>query len=128
MSKELAFVATDAAPKAIGPYSQAVVCGELIFVSGQIPLDPATGELVGSDFAQQAERALANIKAVLEAAGSSVDRIVKVNVYLVDLAQFGQLNAIYGAFLGAHRPARAVVQVSALPRGAQIEVEAVAVR
>jgi 2-iminobutanoate/2-iminopropanoate deaminase len=126
MSTELVFVATDSAPKAIGPYSQAVICGDLVFASGQIPLDPATGDLVGPEFATQAERALANLKAVLEASGCPLDRVVKVNAYLVDLKQFGQFNEIYGAFFGQHRPARAVVQVAALPRGAQIEVDAVA--
>ncbi len=128
MSTELTFVATDSAPKAIGPYSQAVVWGDVVFASGQIPLDPVTGDLVGTTFAQQAERALTNMKAVLTAAGCTLDRVVRVNVYLVDLKQFGLLNEIYAGFFGNHRPARAVVQVSALPKGAQIEIEAIAVR
>lgn len=128
MSRELAFVETVAAPKAIGPYSQAVTCGDLVFASGQIPLDPATGELVGPTFALQAERALTNLREVLKAAGCPLDRVVRINVYLTDLKQFGLLNEIYSRFFGDHRPARAVVQVTALPRGAQIEIEAVAVR
>jgi 2-iminobutanoate/2-iminopropanoate deaminase len=121
-------VQTDAAPKAIGPYSQAVRCGGWVFVSGQIPLDPATGELVGGGFAQQVTRVLDNIDAVLRAAGCERGSVVKTTAYLTDLARFGEFNEIYAAFFGQHRPARAVVGVAALPRGAQVEVEAVAVR
>jgi len=119
-------VSTDAAPKAIGPYSQAVVAGELVFVSGQIPLDPATGEMVTDSFEAQVKRALTNVGAVLQAAGSGLTRVVKVNVYLTDMGLFAAFNQIYAQYFGEHRPARAVVQVSALPRGAQVEVEAVA--
>lgn len=128
MSEKLTVVTTPAAPKAIGPYSQGVASGSLVFVSGQIPLDPATGELVGADFGAQAERALANLAAVVVAAGCQLDQVAKVNVYLTDLARFGEFNEIYSRCFGGHRPARAVVQVSALPRGAQVEVEAIVVR
>ncbi|MGV8040976.1 MAG: RidA family protein [Thermoanaerobaculaceae bacterium] len=128
MNQKLTVVATSAAPKAIGPYSQGLASESLVFVSGQIPLDPATGELVGAEFAPQAERALANLAAVVSAAGCQLEQVIKVNVYLTDLARFGEFNEIYGRCFGGHRPARAVVQVSALPRGAQVEVEAIVVR
>ncbi len=128
MSVALATVATEAAPAAIGPYSQAVAAGDIVFISGQIPLDPASGELVAGPFGAQAERALANLDAILAAAGSRRDRVVKVTVFLADLADFAELNQIYARFFGVHRPARAVVQVAALPRGAALEVEAIAVR
>ncbi len=121
-------VHTDAAPKAIGPYSQALALGEWVFLSGQIPLDPVSGELVGGGFAEQATRALANLDAVLTAAGCDRGAVAKVTVYLTDLARFGEFNEIYAEFFGSHRPARAVIGVAALPRGAQVEVEAVAAR
>lgn len=126
MPLRVELVSTDAAPKAIGPYSQAVVVGELVFVSGQIALDPATGEMVTDSFEAQVKRALTNVGAVLQAAGSGLTRVVKVNVYLTDMDRFAAFNQIYSQYFGEHRPARAVVQVSALPRGAQVEVEAVA--
>lgn len=128
MTDQLIAIATTEAPKAIGPYSQGVACGSLLFVSGQIPLDPATGELVGPEFRHQAERSLANMAAVVAAGGCLLSQVIKVNVYLTDLAHFGEFNEIYARCFGDHRPARAVVQVSALPRGAQVEVEAIAVR
>ncbi len=118
-------VATSEAPAAIGPYSQAMRAGNWVFVSGQIPLPPEGGTLPES-FAEQAQQALANLRAILQAAGVELSQVVKVNVYLTDLGRFSEFNAIYQAFFGSHRPARAVVQVSALPRGAQLEVEAVA--
>ena len=128
MSGEIKVIRTGAAPGAIGPYSQAVECGGMVFVSGQIPLDPATGALVPGEFAEQAGRVMANVGAILEAAGCARSSVVKATVYLTDLARFGEFNEIYAAFFGEHRPARAVVGVAALPRGAQVEVEAVAVR
>ncbi len=128
MALELELVSTDAAPRAIGPYSQAVVAGDLVFVSGQIPIAPATGEMVVESFEAQVRRALANLGAVLQAAGSSPARVVKVNVYLTDMGLFAEFNKVYAEYFGEHRPARAVVQVSALPRGAQVEIEAVASR
>ncbi|MBZ5587872.1 MAG: RidA family protein [Acidobacteriia bacterium] len=128
MKIELEKVQTDAAPRAIGPYSQAIRCEDWVFVSGQIPLDPATGILVGGDFAQQVGRVLENIDAVLRAAGCGRANVVKTTAYLTDLGRFAEFNEIYATFFGHHRPARAVVGVAALPRGAQVEVEAVAVR
>lgn len=121
-------VHSEAAPKAIGPYSQAVIAGDLVFISGQIPLDPATGHLIADDFPAEVERVLANVDAVLLAAGCDRSRVVKATVFVTDLSLFATLNDIYGRFFGDHRPARAVVQVSALPRGARVEMEAVALR
>lgn len=120
-------VHSDAAPKAIGPYSQAVVAGGFVFASGQIPLDPDTGELVEGDIAAQTRRVLANLEAVLAAAGTSLEKVVKATVFLTDLSHFGTVNAIYEEALGGARPARSTVQVAALPRGAQVEIEVVAV-
>lgn len=117
---------TEEAPQAIGPYSQAVRAGNLLFVSGQIPLPPDGGPMPES-FADQARQALSNVAAIVRAAGAELTAVAKVNVYLVDLGQFQVFNEIYADFFGDHRPARAVVQVAALPRGAQVEVEAVAV-
>ena len=127
MSVAMETVHTDAAPKAIGPYSQAVRCAGFVFLSGQIPLDPATGELVAGGFADQARRALENLDAVLKAAGCGRTSVVKATAYLTDLARFKEFNEAYAEFFGEHRPARAVVGVASLPRGAQVEVEAVAV-
>jgi 2-iminobutanoate/2-iminopropanoate deaminase len=128
MTTTIARVETDAAPRAIGPYSQGVLAGDLLFVSGQIPLDPASGELIAGDFRAELERVLANVDGVVRAAGCDRRRIVRCMIYLTDMALFGELNEIYAAFFGDHRPARAVVEVAALPRGARIEMEAVAVR
>ncbi|NCO69332.1 MAG: RidA family protein [Acidobacteria bacterium] len=128
MTQKLHVVSTPDAPQAIGPYSQGVATDGLVFISGQIPLDPATGEVVGPGFADQARRALDNLQAVVTAAGLERSQVIKVTVYLTDLARFGEFNEIYRTFFGDHRPARAVVGVAALPRAAQIEVEAVAVR
>lgn len=128
MKVEPEVVHTDAAPKAIGPYSQGITLGDWVFVSGQIPLDPATGELVRGSFADHATRVLANLDAILRAGGSDRRRVVKVTVYLTDVGRFAEFNEIYAAFFGDHRPARAVVGVAALPRGAQVEIEALAAR
>ncbi len=114
------------APKAIGPYSQAVRAGGLVFLSGQIPLDPRTGELVAGDVRAQADRVLDNLAAVLHAAGLSFEQVVKTTIYLTDLADFGAVNEVYGKRFGAVPPARATVQVAALPRGAKVEIDAVA--
>ena len=119
-------VATDRAPGAIGPYSQAVIGGGLVFCSGQIAIDPATGEMVGKTAAEQARRALANLRAVLEAAGSGMDRVLKTTVYLVDMADFGAVNEVYAEAFGDHRPARAAFAVARLPKDARVEIEAVA--
>ena len=124
-------VHTDAAPAAIGPYSQAVVVphgGALVFCSGQIPLDPATGTIIAGDVAAQARRVLDNLSAVLAAAGCGMEDVAKTTIYLTDLGDFAAVNDVYGAAFGAHRPARATVGVSALPRGAKVEIDAVAVR
>ena len=119
-------ISTKEAPAAIGPYSQAVRAGGLLFVSGQIPLDPVTGELVRGDAAAQAEQVMKNLRAVLEAGGCGFGDVVRATVYLVDLAQFGAVNAVYERFVPAPYPARATLQVAALPRGAQVEIEVTA--
>jgi 2-iminobutanoate/2-iminopropanoate deaminase len=119
---------TDAAPKAIGPYSQAVSAGGFLFCSGQIPLDPETGELVGATIAEQAERVLANIEGVLQGAGLTFDHIVKTTIFLIDLADFATVNEIYGRRFTAAPPARSTVEVKALPRGARLEIEVIAVQ
>jgi 2-iminobutanoate/2-iminopropanoate deaminase len=113
------------APAAIGPYSHAVRAGGLLFCSGQIPLDPATDELVGSSAAEQAERCLLNLQAVCAAAGVSLASAVRVTVYMTDLARFGEVNAVYASFFAEDPPARVTVEVSALPRDALVEIDAV---
>ncbi|WP_449447307.1 RidA family protein [Thermomonas brevis] len=119
---------TDSAPAAIGPYSQATRAGNTVFFSGQIPLDPASGELVGAgDVAAQARRAFENLKAVCEAAGGTMDDIVRVGLYLTDLSQFGAVNAVMGEYFAQPYPARSTIEVSALPKGAAFEVDAVMV-
>ena len=119
---------TDKAPAAIGPYSQAVQAGELIFVSGQIPIDPATGEFAGEDIATQTRRSLTNIKNILEAAGSGMDKVVKTTVLLADIGDFAAMNEVYAEFFTEPFPARAAFQVAAIPKGALVEIEAVATR
>lgn len=119
-------VATDKAPGAIGPYSQAVKLGNLVFTAGQIPLDPATGQLVEGDIQAQTERVMENVTAVLDAAGSSIDQAVKTTCFLTDLGNFAAFNEVYARYMGNNRPARSTVQVAALPAGAQVEVEVVA--
>lgn len=120
-------VATDAAPKAVGPYSQAVIGGDLVWVSGQIPIDPGSGRLVEGSIEDETRRALHNVSAVLEAAGSGLDRVLRATVYLTDLAHFDAVNRVYAEFFGEQAPpARACVQVVALPKGARVEVDAVA--
>ncbi len=118
------------APKAIGPYSQAIEAsgGRAIYCSGQIPLDPATGELVAGDVAAQAERVLDNLGAVLAAAGTTFDHVVKTTIFLVDLADFATVNEVYGRRFRMAPPARSTVQVAALPRGARVEIDCIAVR
>ena len=120
-------VSTDSAPAAIGPYSQGIVGAGVVHCSGQIAMDPATGEVVGDDAATQAEGALRNLQAVLEAAGSSLDKVVKCNVFLVDMGEFAQVNEVYARyFKGDAPPARATVEVSGLPKGALFEIDCVA--
>jgi len=117
---------SDRAPKAVGPYSQAIAAGGLIWASGQIPLLPATGVMVEGGVGEQARQALCNLRAVLEAAGSGLDRVVKATVYLVDMGDFEEVNGVYAEFFGEAPPARVCVEVSGLPKGARVEVDAVA--
>jgi reactive intermediate/imine deaminase len=120
-------VRTPEAPAPVGPYSQAVVAGGFVFASGQIPLDPATGKLVGGEIEAQTERVLDSLRAVLEAAGSSLGQVVRASVYLVDLALFPRVNAVYARYFGSDpKPARSTVQVAALPLGAQVEIDVIA--
>lgn len=119
-------VSTDTAPEAIGPYSQAVVTGGVVYCSGQVPLDPDSGELIAGSVADQTRRCVANLRAVLEASGSGLDRIVKVTAYLVDMADFAEFNDAYGESFAADPPARATVGVAALPKGARVEVDCIA--
>jgi len=121
-------VRTDGAPQPVGPYSQAIVAGELVFCSGQIGLDPLTGKLTGSTAGGQARQCLANLEAVLAAAGSSLSEVVKTTVFLVDMADFGEVNEVYAASFPSLPPARSAVAVAALPLGARVEIEAVARR
>jgi 2-iminobutanoate/2-iminopropanoate deaminase len=113
------------APSAVGPYSHAVRAGELLFCSGQIPLDPDSGEIVGASAAEQARRCLENLGAVCEAAGTSLERALRTTVYMTDLAAFAEVNDVYGSFFGEDPPARVAVGVAALPRGAQVEIDAI---
>jgi 2-iminobutanoate/2-iminopropanoate deaminase len=113
------------APAAVGPYSHAVRAGELLFCSGQIPLDPATGEIVGASAAEQAERCLANLQLVCEAAGTELARAVRMTVYMTDLSAFADVNEVYERFFPQQPPARVAIGVAALPRGARVEVDAV---
>ena len=120
-------VATEQAPQAIGPYSQAIVAGGFVWCSGQVALEPgASGKLDGGDVAAQTRRALKNLSAVLAAAGSAPDRVVKTTVFLTTMDHFPGMNQVYAEFFGAHRPARATVAVAALPKGALVEIEAIA--
>lgn len=120
------YVATPDAPKAIGPYSQAVKANGLVFTSGQIALDPATGNLVEGSFEEQVHRVFRNLGAVLKEAGSSFDRVLKATVYVTDLANFQALNAIYAEYFGDHKPARTTIQASGLPKGGMVEIDLVA--
>ncbi|KYF56728.1 RidA family protein [Sorangium sp. So ce854] len=119
-------ITSDRAPRAIGPYSQAVRAGDLVFCSGQIPIDPATGELVAGGIEVQTAQVIKNLGEVLSAAGASWNDVVKTTIYLTDLADFAVVNQVYGAAVGGVLPARATVQVAALPKGAAVEIEAVA--
>lgn len=119
-------VSTERAPKAIGPYSQAVVHGGIAYLSGQIPLDPATGEMVGGGIAEQTERVLENLKAVLEACGSGLEQVLKTTVYLADMGEFPRMNEVYGRYFPGEAPARATVQAARLPKDARVEIECIA--
>lgn len=120
-------VQTDRAPAAIGPYSQAIITGNLLFTAGQIALDPATGQIVQGDVTVQTERVMRNLGAVLESAGAAWADVVKTTVYLQDMADFPRVNEVYGRMIGDARPARSTVQVAGLPRGVLVEIDAVAV-
>ena len=123
---KLEVLSTDKAPAAIGPYSQAVKCGNLLFCSGQIPLDPASGELVAGSITLQAEQVMKNIASVLFAAGVGFDDVIKTTVYLVDMADFAAVNDVYGNCFPNHKPARSTVAVKSLPRGSLLEIEVIA--
>jgi 2-iminobutanoate/2-iminopropanoate deaminase len=122
------FVSTDKAPAAIGPYSQAVVTGSMIYTAGQIPLDPGTMEVVGSNISEQTEQVFVNLKGVLSGAGVGLASVVKTTVFLKDMGDFAAMNEVYAKHFGEHKPARAAVEVARLPKDVLIEVEAVAVR
>ena len=125
MNREI--IATDQAPGAVGPYSQAVRVGDFVFTAGQIPLDPVTGQMVEGGIEAQARQALTNVSAVLEAAGTSLANVVKTTVFLADMGEFTAMNGVYAEFFPDAPPARSAVQAAALPLGARIEVEAIAV-
>ena len=120
------FISTAGAPKAVGPYSQAVAVGNLLFCSGQIPLKPATGELVQGDVTEQTTQVLENLRAVLLANGMTFANVVKTTVFLTDLAEFAAMNDVYAVYFPNNQPARSTIQVAALPKGARVEIEAVA--
>ena len=122
----IGFVATPEAPRAIGPYSQATRANGFLFTAGQVGFDPATGELVDGGIAEQTERVIENLRAILAASGLDLGNVVKTTVFLVDMGAFAAMNEVYARAFGEHRPARSTVAVAALPRGAQVEIDAVA--
>ncbi len=121
-------IQTSGAPAAIGPYSQGIAAGNTAYVSGQLPIDPATGEFAGPDIASQTRRSLQNVEAILAAQGMGMKDVVKTTVLLADIADFAAMNEVYGEFFSAPYPARAAFQVAALPKGARVEIEAIAVK
>ena len=123
---ELKSVHTDGAPAALGPYSQAIVVDGFVFASGQVAMDPVTGEVVEGGVTEQTDRVLTNLRAVLEAAGASMSTVVKATVFLTDMGTFAEMNEVYAKHFGDHRPARAAVEVAGLPKGVDVEIEAVA--
>jgi 2-iminobutanoate/2-iminopropanoate deaminase len=122
----LKLIHTSEAPEALGPYSQAVVAGEWVFASGQIPIDPATGELIDGEIAEQTDRVMRNLAAVLQEAGVSLNQVAKTTVYLADMGTFAEMNQVYAKHFGDHRPARATVQAGALPKSVGVEIDAIA--
>lgn len=124
---ETKIVRSDRAPEPIGPYSQAIVAGSLVFTSGQIAIDPQSGQLVAGGVEQQTEQVIKNLQAVLEAAGSSLDRVVKVTIFLKDMADFTKVNEIYGRYFGQALPARSTVEVARLPKDVAVEIDCIAV-
>lgn len=123
---DLKTVHTPAAPAAIGPYSQAIIAGNMVYTAGQIPLDPKSGDLVEGDIREQTTRVLENLKAILEQAGASLQTVVKTTVFLADMSEFAPMNEVYARYFGDHKPARSTVQVARLPRDVRVEIEAVA--
>jgi 2-iminobutanoate/2-iminopropanoate deaminase len=119
-------ISSPGAPQAIGPYSTAIRAGQLLFLSGQIPLDPSTGQIVDGDVAAQTRRVMENLRAVLEAAGLSLDAVVRTTIFLADMSDFAKVNEVYGTYFAAPAPARATVQVARLPRDARVEIDAIA--
>jgi len=119
-------ISTTGAPRAIGPYSQAIAVNDLVFTAGQVALDPGTGELVPGGIVEQTTRALENLRAILSAAGTGLSQVVKTTVFLVDMADFAAMNEVYARAFGSHRPARSTVAVAALPKGARVEIEVIA--
>lgn len=119
-------ISTDKAPKAIGPYSQGVMVGEFLFLSGQLPMDPSTGEMVGGDIEGQTRRVLDNMRGILESQGLSLESLIKTTIFLTDMRNFSKVNEVYGSYFSDNAPARSTVEVSGLPRGATIEIEAIA--
>ena len=120
-------VATDKAPKAIGPYSQGIKAGNLLFVSGQVPIDPATGNIIEGDIKTQTDRVMRNLTAILEAGGASMDHVVRCTVYLADMNDFAAMNEVYGSYFSQPAPARATIQAVRLPKDARVEIDVVAV-
>lgn len=121
-------VATEKAPKAVGPYSQGMIAGDFIFVSGQLPIDPATGAFPGDDIKVLAKQSMENVKAVLEASGSSMDKVVKTTIFLKSLSDFAAVNEVYASYFSTTFPARSCFEVASLPKGAKLEIEAIAVK
>ncbi len=126
MGWERTVISTDQAPSAVGPYSQAIIAGEFVFTAGQIPMDPATGRLLEGDIQEQTRQVLSNVKAVLQAAGTSLDKVVKVTVFLQDMGDFKAMNEVYAEFFVREPPARSAIQAAALPLGVGVEIEAIA--
>ena len=121
-------VSTDKAPAAVGPYSQAIIAGDFVYTAGQLSLDPKTGELLGEGIGAQTRQTMENLKNVLEAAGTSLDRVVKTSIYLTDIGNFAEMNAVYAEFFPSDPPARSTVEIGPLPKGALVEIDAVAIR
>ena len=126
MEKDIKVISTDNAPKAVGPYSQAINCGKFLFISGQMPIDPQNNEMVESSFRIQAGQSMKNVVAILKENNMTVDNLVKTNIYLTDMEKFSEVNDVYKSFFGEYYPARACVEVSKLPKGALVEIEAIA--